>query len=171
MRFYVAQIALALGHLHQNNIVYRSLTLENVMLDDDGYISLKEFELSAVLEKQKEAEFVDEKSDYKAPEILNGAEQSYPVDWWTLGVLTYELYYGFCPFYTRSEDMKKKHEMIKHCHIYFPDPKKHGRLSKECKKFFWELLDKNVSTRLGTKGGLKEILEHPWLSGIDINGL
>ena len=67
--------------------------------------------------------------------------------------------------------MKKKHEMIKHCHIYFPDPKKHGRLSKECKKFFWELLDKNVSTRLGTKGGLKEILEHPWLSGIDINGL
>ena len=72
MRFYVGQIALALGDLHQRNIVYGNLKLDNVLLHGDGYISLKEFEHLAVLNKHENEELVIESIDYKAPEILNG---------------------------------------------------------------------------------------------------
>ena len=93
---------------------------------------------------------------------------SFPVDWWALGVLCYEMIVGFTPFYTGKNNNAKMYEMIKNKAVYFPDAQKHNiQMSAQCKDFITKLLDKKPESRLGTSGGNKEILSHPWFAGID----
>jgi len=137
----------------------------------DGYIDTSNFVTDGIYEKRDTLDLVEETPDYKSPEILDGSDYSYSADWWSLGVLMYEMYYGFTPFYINSDDMAKKHGMVKNKNIYFPDPKKYGLLSNNCKDVMWKLLDKNAATRLGTKGGLHEIFDHAWFCNIDIENI
>lgn len=64
--------------------------------------------------------------EYLAPEILNETGHAFPVDWWALGILTYEMVVGFPPFYTGSSTNHKMYDLIKNKPVYFPDPKKHN---------------------------------------------
>jgi protein kinase X len=71
-----------------------------------------------------------------APEILNEKGHSFPVDWWALGILTYEMIVGFPPFYTGSNNNLKMYELIRKKPVYFPDPARHKiKMSDECKDF------------------------------------
>ena len=71
-----------------------------------------------------------------APEILNEKGHSFPVDWWALGILTYEMIVGFPPFYTGSNNNLKMYDLIRKKPVYFPDPARHKiRMSDECKDF------------------------------------
>ena len=107
-----------------------------------------------------------------APEILQEAGHSFPVDWWALGVLTYEMIVGFPPFYTGSNNNLKMYELIKKKPVYFPDPEKHKiYMTDECKDFIGKLLIKDPGSRLGTKGGLDEIINHPWLKSLNMTDL
>ena len=102
-----------------------------------------------------------------APEILDEQGHSFPVDWWALGILTYEMIVGFPPFYTGSPNNQKMYELIKTKPVFFPDEKKHGiAMSDQCKAFISSLLDKNPTKRLGLNG-MEEIINHPWFSDID----
>jgi serine/threonine protein kinase len=90
------------------------------------------------------------------------------VDWWALGILTYEMIVGFPPFYTGQSNNNKMYELIKTKPVYFPDAAKHGiNMSDECKDFITSCLKKKPEERIGHKGGLDEILKHPWFKDLD----
>ena len=94
------------------------------------------------------------------------------MDWWALGILTYEMVVGFPPFYTGSSDNKRMYEYILKKPVYYPDAKKHGiTMSNECKDFINRCLSKDPKHRLGTSGGVEEIISHPWFKSISFEKL
>lgn len=135
-KFYSAQVALAIGHLHTKHIIYRDLKPENILMDQDGYICLTDFGLAKILHDNAQAFSFCGTPEYLAPEILNEKGHSFPVDWWALGILTYEMIVGFPPFYTGNNNNLKMYELIKKKPVYFPDPQRHKiKMSDECKDF------------------------------------
>jgi serine/threonine protein kinase len=94
---------LALGYLHANNIIHRDLKLENILLEEDGYIVIADFGLSKILSHPDEqtGTFVGTPV-YLAPEVLDKRPYDRTIDWWALGILVYELLHGYPPFYDRN---------------------------------------------------------------------
>ena len=125
-KFYALTVALALGHLHSQKIIYRDLKPENILMGEDGYICLTDFGLAKILEQNEQAYSFCGTPEYLAPEILEERGHSFPVDWWALGILTYEMIVGFPPFYTGSNNNQKMYDLIKSKPVFFPDAKKHG---------------------------------------------
>lgn len=167
-KFYSLTVALALGHLHTQKIIYRDLKPENILMGEDGYICLTDFGLAKILEQNELAHSFCGTPEYLAPEILQEVGHSFPVDWWALGILTYEMIVGFPPFYTGSPNNQKMYDLIKTKPVFFPDAKKHGiAMTEECKDFIRKCLEKTPEKRLGTKSDVQEIISHPWFNDID----
>ena len=99
-KFYIAEIVLAIDHLHKNNILYRDLKPENILLDELGHIKLTDFGLSKIMNNiEKEKTYtVCGTPIYVAPEVLTGQGYNKLVDWWSLGVLLYEFLTGNSPY-------------------------------------------------------------------------
>lgn len=82
---YALQLALALGHLHSKNIIYRDLKPENVLVGEDGYLALIDFGLSRRLVEEEVAHSYCGTPEYLAPEMVLRTGHSYSLDWWALG--------------------------------------------------------------------------------------
>ena len=121
-RFYIAQIVLALTHLHSKKILYRDLKPENILLDETGYICLADFGMSRFLEGEKKAMSFCGTPEYMAPEIILGQGYDKSVDWWSLGVLLYEMILGIPPFYNQNQ--MTMYQYITTKSVSFPDPAK-----------------------------------------------
>lgn len=159
-RFYIAEILLALEHLHSRNIVYRDLKPENVLLDSDGHIKLTDFGLSRKFKTgENEAKTFCGTPQYLAPEIILGKGYSFGVDWWAMGALTFELLTRTPPFQER--DAKRLYNLILTAPVLYP-----GYLSPAGKSFCAALLQRNPLNRLGYCGA-DEIKAHPFFEGID----
>jgi serum/glucocorticoid-regulated kinase 2 len=168
VKYIMAQLVMAIGYLHSYNIVYRDLKLENILINDNGYISLVDFGIS----KQLESDSRDVRTysvrgtpEYLAPEILNQGGHSFPVDWWALGTIAFEMLVGVAPFF--EEDQSVMFKRILKQKLEFPEE---VELSDECKDFIDKLLYKDPAKRLGN-GGYQEILQHPFFKEIDFNKL
>ena len=165
--FYGAQVVSIFEYLQSKEIVYRDLKPENVLIEEDGYLAVTDFGLAKVLDEGEVATTFAGTPDYLAPEIIKSEEYAFPVDWWTLGVLTYELVVGMSPFFTR-ENRNVLFKNILQRPIMYPNAQKHGiAMSEELKDFINKCLDRDPSKRLGSNGGPDEILNHPWFSDID----
>ncbi|MED6232127.1 RAC-gamma serine/threonine-protein kinase [Ataeniobius toweri] len=161
-RFYGAEIVSALDYLHSAKIVYRDLKLENLMLDKDGHIKITDFGLckEGITDTATMKTFCGT-PEYLAPEVLEDNDYGRAVDWWGLGVVTYEMMCGRLPFY--NQDHEKLFELILMEEIKFP-----RTLSADAKSLLSGLLIKDPNKRLG--GGLddaKEIMRHSFFGTID----
>ena len=166
-KFYIAELILALRHLHQHNIVYRDLKPENILLDANGHIALCDFGLSkANLSKGDTTNTFCGTTEYLAPEVLLD-EQGYTkmVDFWSLGVLVFEMCCGWSPFY--AEDTQQMYKNIAFGKVRFP----RDALSTEGRNFVKGLLNRNPNHRLGAKGDADELMAHPFFSDVDWSAL
>jgi serum/glucocorticoid-regulated kinase 2 len=158
-RFYALQVCHAIGYLHDKKIIYRDLKPENILMDENGYLCLTDFGLAKILQDGQQANTFCGTPDYLAPEILSDSGHGFPVDWWAIGILTYEMIVGCPPFFTQSNNYEKMYQMIKKRAVHFPDPERYKiYMSDECKDFISKLLEKDPNNRLGTKGGISEVL-------------
>mmetsp|Transcript_33178 Transcript_33178/g.30117 ORF Transcript_33178/g.30117 Transcript_33178/m.30117 type:complete len:152 (+) Transcript_33178:793-1248(+) len=97
-KFYGAQVALGIGYLHSKDIIYRDIKPENILMDVDGYVCLADFGMAKVLKKGV-AMTLCGTPEYLAPEILTEEGHGKEVDWWSFGILMYELIIGMPPFF------------------------------------------------------------------------
>nr|AML78019.1 putative LOV domain-containing protein [Spirotaenia minuta] len=185
-RLYIAEVLLGLEYLHLKGVVYRDLKPENIMVRDDGHLLITDFDLSYRTECTAEVHWVEKKwgkhtfkipfivaepkakansfvgtAEYLAPEVISNTGHSAAVDWWALGVLLYELLFGFSPFY--SDTRAVTFDNILNCDVEFPV---HPYVSNEAKALICELLTKDTFRRLGSRFGSDEIKKHPFFDGV-----
>jgi serine/threonine protein kinase len=168
-RFYIAEIILALQHLHKHDIICIDLKPDNILFDATGHIKISHFGLTKgykSLTKDNETNAFCGTSEYLAPEaILDPKNCINIVNSWTLGVLLFEMCCGWSPFY--AEDTQQMHRNIAFGKVRFP----RDILSTECRDFVKGLLNRNPSHRLGSNSGAEELKRHPWFAAIDWDAL
>lgn len=164
-KFYVAEVLLALEALHSNNIMYRDLKLENVLIDINGYLKLADFGFAKQLtENQRFANTICGTLCSASPEVLKSEQYDFRADYYSLGVLIYEL--TVCkPIF---EDEELEGLLFK---IAFATPEYPDSMSKELKDFISKLICKDPNQRLGAKNGLEEIFQHKWFKGVDFKAI
>ncbi|XP_054978969.1 ribosomal protein S6 kinase alpha-6 isoform X3 [Sorex araneus] len=164
VKFYLAELALALDHLHQLGIVYRDLKPENILLDDIGHIKLTDFGLSKEsVDQEKKAYSFCGTVEYMAPEVVNRRGHSQSADWWSYGVLMFEMLTGTLPF--QGKDRNETMNMILKAKLGMPQ-----FLSAEAQSLLRMLFKRNPANRLGSEG-VEEIKKHHFFANIDWNKL
>ncbi|KAG2622551.1 hypothetical protein PVAP13_3KG000048 [Panicum virgatum] len=191
VRFYAAEVVTALEYLHCQGIIYRDLKPENILLHRDGHISLTDFDLSCLTSCLPQV-FLPEDNDrkkgrkksrgspiffaepmrasnsfvgteeYIAPEIITGAGHTSAVDWWALGILLYEMLYGYTPF--RGKTRQRTFANILHKDIRFPTS---IEVSLAARQLMYRLLHRDPANRLGSYEGASEIKHHAFFRGIN----
>ncbi|XP_007956122.1 protein kinase C delta type [Orycteropus afer afer] len=156
--FYASEILCGLQFLHSKGIIYRDLKLDNVMLDRDGHIKIADFGMCKenVFGEGRASTFCGT-PDYIAPEILQGLKYSFSVDWWSFGVLLYEMLIGQSPFHGDDED--ELFESIRVDTPHYP-----RWITKESKDILEKLFERDPSRRLGVTGNIKI---HPFFKTIN----
>ncbi|XP_067642474.1 chromosomal serine/threonine-protein kinase JIL-1 [Eurosta solidaginis] len=169
VRIYIAEVVLALEHLHKLGIIYRDIKLENILLDGQGHIVLADFGLSKIFEPDSDhrAHSFCGTLEYMAPEIIRAGPTGHDLaaDWWSVGVLTYELLTGASPF-TVAEQQNSQVDISRR--IQKVDPVLPSTLNDTVKDFILKMLHKDPKKRLGGNNkNAAEIKKHPFFKGID----
>ncbi|NXR31741.1 KS6A2 kinase, partial [Zosterops hypoxanthus] len=166
VKFYLAELALALDHLHGLGIIYRDLKPENILLDEEGHIKITDFGLSKeAIDHDKRAYSFCGTIEYMAPEVVNRRGHTQSADWWSFGVLMFEMLTGSLPF--QGKDRKETMALILKAKLGMPQ-----FLSVEAQSLLRALFKRNPSNRLGAGfDGVEEIKRHPFFVTIDWNKL
>ncbi|EME79533.1 uncharacterized protein MYCFIDRAFT_57555 [Pseudocercospora fijiensis CIRAD86] len=161
-RFYAAELLCALECLHGFGVIYRDLKPENILVDYVGHIALCDFGLCKLdMKDEDKTNTFCGTPEYLAPELLHGQGYTKAVDWWTLGVLLYEMLTGLPPFY--DENTNEMYRKILSEPLHFPGPE---IVPPAARDLLQKLLDRDATRRLGTNGAA-EIKAHPFFHSID----
>ncbi|KAG7703302.1 hypothetical protein KL933_004538 [Ogataea haglerorum] len=157
-KFYAAEVTLALEYLHSHNIIYRDLKPENILLDRNGHIKLTDFGFA------KEVETVTwtlcGTPDYIAPEVITTKPYNKSVDWWSLGILIFEMLAGYTPFYDQTP--MKTYEKILAGKIHYP-----SHFHPDVVHLLSRLITADLTLRLGNlQNGPADIRNHQWFSEV-----
>eukprot|EP00116_Pleurobrachia_bachei_P002683 sb/3462945/ len=168
VKFYLAEICLALGHLHTLGIIYRDLKPENILLDVDGHIKLTDFGLC-----KEGLENTDENKtfsfcgtvEYMAPEVVSRKGHSTTADWWSFGVLMFEMLTGSLPF--QASNRKETMHFILKAKLAMP-----SFLASKAQSLLRAVFKRNPNNRLGKQPlDYIEIKNHDFFSTIDFERL
>ncbi len=175
-KFYSAEILLALEYMHYRGYVHRDIKLDNILMNQYGHVVLADFDLAAKSDKPtdphtficrsctkvySEPDLISDSFvgtlDYLAPEIVVHDKYNSSVDWWSFGVLIYEMLFGTGPF--KGKTREELFESIKRAHISFP-PHPKSVPSKHIKDIISHLIEKDIKKRLGNKFGAATVKSH-----------
>ncbi|KAI8894225.1 kinase-like domain-containing protein [Globomyces pollinis-pini] len=165
-RFYACEVLTALQYFHSNNIVYRDLKLDNILLCSDGHIKVADYGIcKANMPFGVTTATFCGTPDYMAPEILMNRKYGVGVDWWSFGVLIYVMLVGRYPFH--GEDENDILEAILADAIEYP-----SNLPKVTLNLLQSLMHKNAARRLGAgRDDAEEVKRHPYFTGVDWDAL
>ena len=179
-KFYTAELILAIENIHKLDCIHRDIKPDNVLIDKTGHIKLSDFGLAKVSPKIFEINYnnnenIDFKPDthqknyscvgtayYVAPEVLKKKGYGPEVDWWSVGVIFFEMLFGYAPFHSK-ETNQVCHKVL-NWQKYLVIPSK-IKISKEAEDLIWKLIN-NSNQRLGI-GGAEEIKKHPFFKDVD----
>ncbi|XP_022167465.1 putative protein kinase C delta type homolog isoform X2 [Myzus persicae] len=163
-RFYASEIVSGLKFLHKKGIVYRDLKLDNILLDFNGHVRIADFGMCKLqIYLDKTADTFCGTPDYMAPEIIKGQKYNQSVDWWSFGILLYEMLVGKSPFSGCDEDAL-------FWSICNEQPQYPRYLSVDSKSVLVALLDKDATKRLGSleaNHSAEDVIRHPFFSSMD----
>ncbi|KAI7874613.1 kinase-like domain-containing protein [Mucor mucedo] len=194
-KFYAAEVIAALEYLHLHGFIYRDLKPENILLHQTGHLMLTDFDLSkqsfppgppaivksnsphippsidtrTCIAQLRTNSFVGTE-EYIAPEVIRGWGHTSGVDWWTLGILIYEMLYGTTPF--KGQNRNETFSNIIKYDIPFPPVAETKptvapqAVSNACKSLIRRLLEKQENKRLGSKAGASEVKAHPFFKSL-----
>ena len=188
-KFYIAELICCLESIHKLDCIHRDIKPDNILIDKNGHIKLSDFGLAKVSDKlydinnyninnenkidENNIKKTHEKNYscvgtayYVAPEVLNKKGYGPEVDWWSVGVIFYEMLIGYAPFCSKetSEVCQKILQWEKY--LKFP---KEIKISKEAKDLIKKLIN-SPNERLG-KNGVDEIKKHKFFDGLDWDNL
>ncbi|KAN0064245.1 serine/threonine protein kinase, AGC [Thecaphora frezii] len=186
-KFYAAEVIAALEYLHLMGFIYRDLKPENILLHQSGHVMLSDFDLSARATRRggapamirqatpNSAPLVDTRSctadlrtnsfvgteEYIAPEVIKGCGHTSAVDWWTLGILIYEMIFATTPF--KGVSRNETFSNVLRNEVHFPESMP---ISSFGKSLIRKLLIKDELKRMGSQSGASEVKQHKWFSNI-----
>lgn len=164
-RFYAACVLEALGHLHKRNICYRDLKPENVLIDSQGYCIVVDMGFAKVVIDKTYT--LCGTPEYLAPEIIMSKGHDKAVDYWSFGVLVFELLVGHSPFHLSGTDQISLFKRIVMVKYQIPDI-----VSDDAKTVIQKLLVRRQAARLGNlRHGHLCVQHEPWFKPIDFKKL
>ena len=161
VKFYMSEILLAIDYMHKNNFIYRDLKPENILIDQFGHIKLTDFGLSKLLDEEEQKTYtLCGTPEYLAPEIIFEKGYDKTCDWFSFGVVMFEMLCGFHPF---KQKKGKFNPQIYKMKIKIPE-----NIGKNAKDLIEKLLNSNPRERIGYNSS-EEIMKHDFFKDIDFD--
>ena len=161
VKFYMSEILLAIDYMHKNNFIYRDLKPENILIDKLGHIKLTDFGLSKLLDEEAQKTYtLCGTPEYLAPEIIFEKGYDKTCDWFSFGVLMFEMLCGFHPF---KQKKGKFNPQIYKMKIIIPE-----NIGKNARDLIEKLLNSNPRERIGYNSS-EEIMKHDFFKDIDFD--
>jgi cGMP-dependent protein kinase len=159
-QFYAVCLLTVLHYLHTSQVVYRDLKPENVVIDSEGYPKLIDFGTAKIIKERTYT--VLGTPHYMAPEVMLGRGYSFSVDYWSLGVMIYEMLTGSLPFGKDKTDPYEVYREVAQGQLKLP-----GFISREVTSLLQQLLSQDFTKRLSSS----QLLTHPWFQRLDTDAL